>query len=387
MSLGFKNSLKRELRRICSRPIYLVGMILVPIAMVLFFVGILEPSLPLKVPSGVVDLDGSKMSRNLTRQLNATELIDVKTKPLNYAEAMAQMREGEILGFFVIPKNFEKDAVSGNGPTLTYFYNLAIYVPGSLMFKGFKTMAVTSAGSLASTNIVSKGISGQMAGVALQPMLINIHTPGNPYLNYSYYLSPSFIMGIIELMVMIMAAFAVTQEIKRNSVKEWLATGNNRIGSALVGKLLPQTVIFSVIGWGSNVLLYHVNHFPMLGNELWLFIGMFLMVVASQSFAVIICTIVPNPRFALSLCCLSGILAFSLAAISFPVQAMYGGIAPFTYILPMRWYFLIYGDIALNGFPVYYAKMYFVCLLIFPIVATLCAPILKRRMLKTVYVP
>lgn len=387
MSLGLKNSLLREIRRITSRPIYLVGMILVPVAMVLFFVGILEPGLPLKVPSGVVDLDGSRMSRNITRQLDATELIDVKTRPLSHSEAMQQVREGKILGFFVIPENFEKDAVAGNGPTLTYYYNLAIYVPGSLMFKGFKTIAVTSAGTLASTNFVSKGVPGSIAGVALQPMLVNIKAPGNPYLNYAYYLGPSFIMGVIELMVMLMAAFAITQEIKRNSVADWIAAGNNRIGSALLGKLLPQTLIFSIIGWGSNVLLYHVNHYPMLGNELWLFIGMFLLVVASQSFAVIVCSIIPNPRFAISICSLCGILAFSLAAISFPVQAMYGGMAPFSYILPMRWYFLIYGDIALNGFPVYYARIYFVALLVFPILATFCAPLMKRRMLKAVYVP
>ena len=184
-----------------------------------------------------------------------------------------------------------------------------------------------------------------------------------------------------------MTAFSVTQEIKTGSSRQWLEKAGGRIGTALVGKLLPQTIIFSIIGWGCNSLLYHWFHFPMNGDELWMFVGMFLLVVASQSFAVIVCSVLPNPRLALSICSLSGILAFSLAAFSFPVQAMYGGMAPFSWILPVRWYFMIYSDIALNGYAVYFARWYFIYLLIFPILAVLAAPLMKRALRRPVYVP
>lgn len=387
MSTGFHNVVVRELRRLTSRPIYLVGMVIVPVVMALFFVGLLAPGLPLKVPAGVVDLDGSRMSRKLTRSLDAMELIDVSRTPNSYNEAMSLMQSGQIMGFFVIPENFEKDAVAGKGPALTYYYNLAIYVPGSLMFKGFKTMAVTTQGALVQTNLVDKGATGRMADVILQPLTISSHPLNNPWMNYSYYLAPSFIMGLIELMVFIMTAFSVTQEIKTGSSRQWLERAGGRIGTALVGKLLPQTIIFSIIGWGCNSLLYHWFHFPMNGDELWMFVGMFLLVVASQSFAVIVCSVLPNPRLALSICSLSGILAFSLAAFSFPVQAMYGGMAPFSWILPVRWYFMIYSDISLNGYAVYFARWYFIYLLIFPILAVLAAPLMKRALRRPVYVP
>lgn len=387
MSKGFHNVVLREIRRLTSRPIYLVGMVIVPVVMALFFVGLLSPGLPLKVPAGVVDLDGSQMSRKLTRSLDAIELIDVTETPLSYREAMSQMQSGQIMGFFVIPENFEKDAIAGKGPELTYYYNLSIYVPGSLMFKGFKTMAVTTQGGLVQTNLTARGASERFAGVVLQPLTIANHPLHNPWMNYSYYLAPSFIMGVIELMVFLMTAFSITQEIKTGSSSRWLEAAGGRIGTALVGKLFPQTIIFSIIGWGCNSLLYHWNHFPMNGNELWMFIGMFLLIVASQSFAVILCSILPNPRLALSMCSLCGILAFSLAAFSFPVEAMYGGMAPFSCILPVRWYFLIYSDIALNGYPIYFARWYFIYLLIFPILAVFTAPLIRRALRRPVYVP
>lgn len=387
MSTGFLNVVRRELRRLTARPIYLVGMVVVPVVMAFFFVGMLNPGLPLKVPAGVVDLDHSQMSRRLTRSLDAMELIDVVEAPMDYHAAMEAVQEGKILGFFMIPENFERDAVSGRGPQLTYYFNLSIYVPGSLMFKGFKTMGVTAAGGLVQTNLVSKGAPEALAGVVLQPLTVNSHPLNNPWLNYSYYLSPSFLYGVLELMIFIMTAFSITQEIKTGSSVEWLQTARDRTATALLGKLFPQAVIFTILGWGMNSLLYHWNHFPMNGDELWMAVGMLLFVVACQSFSVIVCAILPNPRLALSVCSLTGILAFSLAAFSFPVQAMYGAVAVFAYILPVRWYFLIYADIALDGWAVYYSRLYFVALLVFPILATLLAPLMKRALRKPVYVP
>ncbi len=387
MTPGLLNVIRRELRRLTSRPIYLVGIVVVPVMMALFFIGMLDKGLPLKVPAGVVDLDHSQMSRRLTRSLDAMELIDVVSSPIDYHEAIEAVQKGEIMGFFMIPEDFERDAVSGRDPQLTYYFNLSIYVPGSLMFKGFKTMGVTAAGGLVQTELLEKGAPEALAGVVLQPITVNSHPLHNPWLNYSYYLSPSFLYGVLELMVFLMAAFAITQEIKTGTSPLWLSAANGRIGTALIGKLLPQTVIFTVIGLGINSLLYHWNHFPMNGSELWMTVGMLLFVIASQGFAVLICSIFPNPRLALSICSLTGILAFSLAAFSFPVEAMYGGMAIFSYILPVRWYFLIYGDIALDGWAVYYSRYYFVALLVFPMVATLAAPMMKRALRKPVYVP
>jgi ABC-2 type transport system permease protein len=327
------------------------------------------------------------MSRKLTRSLNSMELIDVVQTPTDYHAAVEAVQKGEILGFFMIPEDFEKNAVAGNAPQLTYYYNLTIYVPGSLMFKGFKTMAVTTAGGLVQTSLVDKGAPSSVASVILQPITVNNHPLGNPWMNYSYYLSPSFTYGILELMILLITTLAITGEIKHGTSPDWLRCANNRIGTALVGKLLPHTVIFTIIGLGINALLYGYLHFPMNGSLLWMNLGMLLFVIASQSFAVIICSLVPNPRLAFSGCSLLGILAFSIAAFSFPVEAMYGAIAIFADIYPVRWYFLIYINEALNGWPLYYSRLFYVALLVFPILATLIAPLLKRALRRPVYIP
>ena len=68
---------KREWRQLCSRPLYLMAMVAVPVLSALFFLSLLGKGLPQKVPTAIVDLDNSKMSRTLDRSLNSMELIDV----------------------------------------------------------------------------------------------------------------------------------------------------------------------------------------------------------------------------------------------------------------------------------------------------------------------
>lgn len=380
-------TMKREWRQLCSRPIYIVTMVAVPVLSGLFFLSLLGEGLPQKVPTAIVDLDNSQMSRNLDRSLNSMELIDVTMHLDNYHDAVDRVRKGEIFGFFLIPDNFERDALSGRTPTLSYYSNLTYFVPGTLSYKGFKTMGVSTSGAIVETMLVSNGVSENTAGTILQPVVFDTHPIGNPWTNYSIYLSNSFIPGVLGLMIMLVTAFSVCDEIKRGTSVQWIAGARGSVTTAVVGKLLPQTVIFTIIGFFINALLFKYNHFPLNGHPGNMFLAMFLFVVASQAFAVFICGIVPNLRLALSLCSLTGILAFSIAAFSFPVQSMYGAIGIFSYILPVRWYFLIYVDQALNGIDIYYSRLYYVALLLFPIAAALPLWNLKRHCLKPVYVP
>lgn len=379
--------IRREVRHLASRPIYLAGILLVPIMMAAFFASLLSAGLPLKVPAAVVDLDHSQLSQKVTRNLGASEMVDVKLKAESFGEAMDAVQRGEVMGFFVIPRNFEEDATNQNGPTLSFYSNLTYFVPGTLVFKGFKTLAVTTSGAVVQTGLVNRGASDRLANTFLQPMTVTAHPLNNPWLNYAYYLGTSFLPGVLELMIFLMTVFAIGQEIKTGSSTRWLQTARGDIWVAIMGKLAPQTLLFTLIGFGMNSLMFRWLHYPMNGSMGNLLLGMFLFVLACQSFAVFVCCVMPNMRLSLSICSLLGILAFSVAAFSFPVEAMYGGIAIFSYILPVRWYFLIYIDQALNGIPLYYSREFYAALVCFIIPAVLSAPLLRRTAARPIYVP
>ena len=369
-----------------SRKMYLFAMVVVPVLIFVFFVTLLGEGLPLRTPVAIVDMDHSPMSRSVSRSLNANELVDIVSYEESFANAMGAIRRGDIFGFFVIPENFEQDALSGRKPTLEFFSNLTYFVPGTLTFKGFKTTAVTTAGGVVRSELTALGVPADMATGLLQPMAVDNHPLGNPWMNYSVYLSPSFSFGALALMIILCTVFAITIEIKNGTSPEWMRTAHGHITVAIAGKLLPHFVVWSIVGQFLLSLLFGWCGFPC--GSLWaLVVAMELFILASMALAVIFCCIVPNPRLAFSIAALISILAFSFLGFSFPVQNMYGAIAIFSYAIPTRYMFLIYIFSGLNGFPLYYSRIYFAVLIIFPIIAALPLRRLKKFLLNPVYVP
>lgn len=370
-----------------GRKAYVVCLIAVPLLFTLFFLNLMDEGVAQKVPSGIVDLDHSQISRRVTRTLAASQMIDITEHIESFHDAVDMVRRGEIFGFFMIPADFQKKAISNREPTITYYCNMTYFVPGTMMFKGFKTVAVTTKGGLVQTTLVSKGIGESSATALIQPVAMQIQGLGNPWMNYNYYLTNSFVPGIIALMVALVASYSICDEMKRGSSVRWLDKSGNSMLVALAGKLLPQAAVAIVVGVGCQAIMYGFNHFPL--NCPWwhIVLAMVLMVFASQAFALTACCILPNLRFAVSVCSLSGILAFSIAAFSFPVEQMYPSVGIFSYILPVRYYFLIYIDQALNGIPLYYSRYFYIALLLFPIFSLLGIGRLKRHCLHPVYVP
>lgn len=370
-----------------SRRVYLTLLIAVPLLFTLFFINLMDEGVAVKVPSSVVDLDNSSLSRDVIRNLGSSELVDIVAKDESYHKAMEKVRSGKTYGFFMIPENFQRDAISGPTPTITYYCNLTYFVPGTMMFKGFKTTAVTTAGGLVQTNLVSRGLTENFAMATIQPVVVQQQSPGNPWMNYNYYLTDSFVPGIICLVVALVTAYSICDEIKRRNSRRWLERSGNSVVIALAGKLIPQGIVGVAVGLACQGIMYGFNHFPMNCSVWHMIWAMVLMVFASQAFAVTVCCLITNLRLAVSICSLTGILAFSLAAFSFPVDAMYPPIGIFSYILPVRYYFLIYIDQALNGIPLYYSRYYYIALIIFLLVPLGLLWRLKKRLEAEVYIP
>lgn len=386
-NLGFIDGVKREIARMASSRIYIFGMVLVPICVAIFFLSLLSKGLPDRVPTAVVDLDHSSMSRSVTRSLNALQVIEIQKEYESYDDALAGVRSGKVFGFFVIPSNFEREALSGKTPTLEYYSNMTFFIPGTLAFKGFKTVAVATSGGVIKETLISLGIDPERVGDIIQPVVFDQHPLNNPWTNYAIYLCPSFSMCTFVLMILLITVHAITSEIKHGTSPEWLRIAKGRISIAVLSKLLPHTAIFWSVGLFLLWLMFGFSHFPLHGSLGWMIVATLLTVVAAQSFALLICSFVPNPRLAFSVCALFGILAFSFTGFSFPVQSMYGFLAIFSWFAPIRYWFLIYVNEALNGVGLYYSRLYFVALLIYPIVCSAMLWNLKRASLKPVYVP
>ena len=383
---NFRRIVIESTAQLVRRPIYWIGIFLLPLFCFLMLSSLMESGLPKRAPAGLVDRDGSSISRAIAQNLGGMEMVDLVATPNSYTEARHLIQEGKIYGFFLIPENFEADLLSGRAPEITFYTNMTYYVPASLLYKTFKTTALYTKAGVASEVINSVGITSDPTAL-LQPVSIDVRPISNPWLNYAYYLCVSFIPGVLQLMIFLITCFSLGEEIKRRTSIRLMNLAGGSIFKAIAGKLLPQTIIWWVIAIFMESWLFGWQGYPMNGSWFWITLSELLFVLASQGFALFVFALLPNLRLSLSVCALLGILSFSIAAFSFPVQSMYPAIGIFSYIVPTRYNYLIYVDQGLNGIDIYYSRFWYVAYIIFILLPLPLLGKLKKNLLEPVYAP
>ena len=133
--------------------------------------------------------------------------------------------------------------------------------------------------------------------------------------------------------------------------------------------------------------MYCVYGFPLNCNPWNMIIAMFLLVIACQSFALFICCLVPNFRYDSTICSLLGMLSFSFCGFSLPEETMYSWISPIGYLMPIKYYFKISIDQALNGIDLYYSGIYYVALILYCFLPLTMLWKLKKNCLDPFYIP
>ena len=384
---AFSLVMKRELRRLVSRPLYLFCMLIAPLFCLFFFTSLMDEGLPTNLPIGVVDLDRTSQSRSLIRNLDVQPQTQVVAIYSSFTEARKELQKGSIYGFYYIPKSFAKEAQAQKQPHLSFYINNSYLIAGSLLFKDMKKMGELTTGSASRTVLYAKGATEKEALGFLQPIVIDTHPLNNPTINYSVYLSNTLIPGIMMLMILMTTVFSIGVEIKENTARSWLRIGNKSIHIALLGKLLPHTLIFMIFGLFYNFYFYVYLNFPCVNGAPTMLMATLFLILSSQALGVAMIGSFPSLRLGLSFASLWGVLSISMSGFSFPVMAMHPVLQSTSNLFPLRHYFLIYTDQALNGFPLSSSLSSFFAMFLFMLLPFLIFKRLKKALLFVPYIP
>lgn len=385
ISKGFIPVLKREWQKMTYRPIYLMMTIIIPSIVILFFATFLNKGMPSSLPIAVVDFDNSATSRLIVRNLSAGQTCNVMYKLTSYESCKTKMQTGDIYAFVIIPRNFEKDLYNHQNPQVNFHTQYVHYLAGSLIMKEINTTLSTIAAGVDLKVRLAKGQDYNYAMAQVNPINTDNHIIGNALLNYSFYLTSSIMPGIIFLMAMICTVYAIGIEFKMGTSRRWLVVGNKDIFVSLSGKLLPYTVLFSVMVMLSEIIMEHVMGFPSKGNPTLLYIGALMTVLAYQAMGILIIGMLPSLRTALSIAAFYGVMGFSLSGFSYPHLAMLPAVKPFTFLYPLRQYYMLYCNVQINGLEFWHTIMPFVYLLLFCCVPLLAIWNIKRTAIKLDY--
>ena len=369
---------RRETGRMRRQPMYATLLVILPILSFLFFALLFEKGVARDIPIAVLDEDHSALSRKVTQMIEDTPTAQVAYGIQSMDEGERLMREGRIQAIVQIPAFFEKDILSNRQTHLEAYISGANISVNGLLSKDIQTAVTTFGAGIQLQLLTKQGLTERQAMAQLQPVRFDRHILFNPYINYGYYLSPSFMPMMLLIFVVLVTVFSVGSELKHATAREWLHTANDSIGAALVGKLLPITTAMFLLSLIMLTIIFKIVDVPLNGNLTVILLGTLLFILSYQSISVMIVAVVANLRLSLSLGGGYSVLAFTFSGLTFPVMAMYPAMRVVSKLFPFTYYTDLCVDQLLRGAPVVRSLPDLGCLALFFVLPLLCLPRLRR---------
>ncbi len=342
----------RELREMVKRPLYIISSLGVMVFVVVFFTTFLDQGLPQQQPVGVIDHDHSTFSRTVIQEVACSQSVNLVGEFANFTEACEAMQRGEIYVFFEIPEGLYDDLAAQRQPSVTIYSAHGLMVGSMLAYKQLRTVLTVVCGGVQRQALRARGLNDAQIMTLIQPIVLDQHPLGNPWTSYAVYLLTTILPGILGMMITLLCVFTITREIKRHTSHRWVEVANGSITTAIVGKLLPYTLYFTILGIGLNLFMFKVMHWPMNGQFWFQNVALIFYLYSMQAMAVTIVGFVPQSKVAISLTSLFTVLSISLSGFTYPVDSMYTPFQALCNVAPLRHYYLITVNQTLLGLPV-----------------------------------
>ena len=340
---------KRECRRIVNSPRYLIMLTLGIVLTFIIFATMTSNGQPQRLPVGVVDMDGSYLSRRICHELDATSGVKVHAVYNNHMEARRAMQRGEIFAFYEIPAGTYNDVLQFKAPHFVLYNNAAYLLAGTLCYKQLATMGIMAGAAVQREILRKKGFGEDQIMGLIQPVAFETHNISNPWINYGIYLMTTLIPAVIAFVALMHTGYAISTERRQKSIKRWMQKARGNTLYALLGKMLPYTLWYTLLALIANLVMFGFLGFPMEGSWLLMVLSTILLIFAAQCAGVLICCCINEASLSMSVCTLYSAMSFSLSGFSYPIESMPPLFQSFCWLYPIRHYFLNYREIAIYG--------------------------------------
>jgi ABC-2 type transport system permease protein len=365
--------LRRELRRIASRPLEPLLLVVLPAVALAFTWAIFSAGLPRDLPVAVVDQDHSRLSRQLVRMIDATPSVRVAERPADAKAAEDLVLSGRVYGYVLLPGGLERDVKRGQSQPVVAYTNAQLLVPASLVKRDLLAATSTLSAGLKLRRLRAGGETEASALVRAEPVRADLHALFNPQLNYVSYLFVALFPTLLHIFVLLAAVNSVGSELREGTPSEWLAAAGGSTVRALAGKLMPSTLSFLALASVAMALLFGLAGVPLRGSFALLLLGTFLFVLAYQALGILLVALFANLRFATSAAAFLASPAFAYAGITFPTMGMPPFARLWSALLPLSHYLKLLVDQAMKGAPPSVSAPSLLALLAFAVLSPLVA--------------
>jgi len=285
-----------------------------------------------RVPLGVYDLDQGVRSRELVDQFLNSGYFVLAAQAKSYGDLDTFFMDGRTEVNLAIPRNFSRDVDSGTGAAL------------QLSADGAISSSATIALSYASSIVARYGSSGMPAVTAPE-----IRAWYNPELKTRLFMVPGVLALLLMMFTLIFTSLSVVKEKEMGTIEQLVVTPL-RPTELIIGKLVPfalVSMVMSVLVVLAAAIVFGI--FPR-GSIVLLLSLCLVFILSTLGLGLFVSTIAANQQQAMFFSIFFFMFPMTiLSGFVFPIENMPAWIKPITYLLPLRYFFVIVRGIYLKG--------------------------------------
>lgn len=376
---AFTRTFRREFKRLIQEPYVLLTVFILPLVFLLMTIITFSAGSHTDLPIAILDQDNSKITHNITRALDATKSCKVKYKINNIKEGKDLMAQGDIYALIVFPQHFESDLKKNIQPKVVAYYNNQAIVTGGILSKDISGILKNTILNLSIQTKMKMGMPKKKAMDSSNLIRLDERIKGNPYLNYSYFLTYVLIAHVFQIIITLVAIWSIGIEFKKGTLNSWMRSAKEKIIPAVFGKLALYFVIFFTYMAFTYGLYIHLYPAPFEGSFFHTAIGSIFFIWAYMLMGVFFVAITSNFRKAVSFGAIYTSLGFSFSGMTYPSIAMTSFGDAYSRVLPIRPFINLLINQSLKGVPVDYGYEYVIWLSAYIIIGSISLILLKKH--------
>lgn len=348
---GFLLVFAREFHWFRRRPFLLFLTTVLPLLLMGLLAAVFNAGLATRLPIAVLDQDGTNLSRQIIRMVDATQDTSVALAVSDLAEGRQLILSGEVHGLLLLPRNLERDVLSGRRPEVVFFYNTQTMTTGNLVLRGINSAIPSVAAGIRLSLRTAQGEPVDVAQAALAPVPVQVHPLFNPTLNYAHFLLAALMPSVLQVVIITTMAYSLGLDVESRHRLRILRRLGGGLWPALAGKILPYTLIFLAVLGIADLVLFDFLDMPLRGDRWLLLLAGTLFILASQFIGLLLALFLRPMASAISIGTLLAAPAFGFMGIGFPRIGMNDFAYYYGQMIPGTWYLMARIDQTIRGTP------------------------------------
>lgn len=348
------NSLRLELRFLRHHGPELFAATALPLLLMVLISWTFAAGVPRELPIALVDQDRSSHSRALERMLAAAPGVRVAAQPAELEAAWALMRRLEVYATVHVPADTHRRLARGETATMFAYYNGAYQTPGEAAFREIQAV-VQALG--AHVTFVEEGLSHGPATLRAPPIEVQRTVLYNPQGSYEQYLGLLAHGAMLHLLLCLCVITAVGRELRDGTAQWWLAACGDRLLPALLGKIAPYLLAFTLYGMLSLGFIRELRGPGIAGSAMLLLCGQLAMYLAYAAIGLLFVGLTRSMTISLSLAGFYAGASLAFANVVFPVETgslftrSWSALLPFTSYAGIHQQQVYFGSPAADALP------------------------------------